>query len=243
MRHEAQREGALGARRGAIDAWERGLLENMMLTQDSGWYTDNGKYRQVVTLVFEEWEKGRDEVCQEARKAVKAQPRGVEGKEGQGGDSASVGGQAQAPHAKISVEDEGTSGSGALEDGVLDDVAALHSKFFQDPNFTGRKGKFAGVDAFDAGIDRLVRPEEGRTQVCVPSFERGVCLWMCSKCSLQPVLLCWWWVSISDGEGAVAGGEDGRERVQGHGGGAHAVGGQRGSVLCSQHGAVNDTFE
>jgi len=47
MRHEAQREGQLGARRGAIDAWERGLLANRMLTQDAGWYTDNGKYEQV----------------------------------------------------------------------------------------------------------------------------------------------------------------------------------------------------
>jgi hypothetical protein len=62
MRHDAQREGELGARRGAIDAWEKGLLANMMLTQDAGWYTDNGKYRQVVALVFKEWESGREKV-------------------------------------------------------------------------------------------------------------------------------------------------------------------------------------
>ena len=64
-----------------------------MLTQDAEWYTDNGKYRQVVTLVFQEWEKGRDEVCQEARKAVDDPLRSwVEAKGGQGGASAAASG-------------------------------------------------------------------------------------------------------------------------------------------------------
>ena len=149
MRHEAQRDGELGVRRGAIDAWEKELLANRMLTQDAGWYTDNGKYRQLVALVFGEWNKGQKEVCRGARKTVEAQPRGgEEGKEGQA---------------------EGNAGSGAMED-----VAALHSKFFQDPTFGGRKGKFADVDAFDAGIERQVRPNwESQHQNRFQSFEKG----------------------------------------------------------------------
>ena len=173
MRHEAQREGELGARRAAIDAWEKELRANRMLTQDAEWYTDNGKYRQVVALVFGEWNKGQKEVCQEAKKTVEVQPRGgEEGKGGQASESAMAGGggQGQVPQARMSVAD---GGSGATDDGGLPDVAALHAKFFQDPNFQGRKGKFADVDAFDAGIERQVRPGNCTTQVCVPSFEMG----------------------------------------------------------------------
>jgi hypothetical protein len=155
---EAQRAKEL-ARRGAIDSWEKGLLADSMLTQDAGWYTDNGKYRQVVELVFGEWKKGQEGVCQGGWKAVEAQPRGAVGGEGGQGAESAAGGegrQGQAPHAETCVEGEGTAGSGAMEDGGRHEVAALHSKFSQDPAWE-RKGKFAGVDAFDAGIERQVR--------------------------------------------------------------------------------------
>ena len=161
----------MGARRGAIDAWEKRLLANRIMTQDAGWYTDNGKYRRAVTLLFQEWEKGREEVSLEAQKAVEATPPcDVEGKGGQGAASAAAsgGGQGQVLHAKVSGVDEG---SAATEDGALQDVAALHAKFFQDPNFQGRKGKFAGVDAFDAGIERQVHPRRRPH----PSLCSGVC--------------------------------------------------------------------
>jgi hypothetical protein len=116
------------------------------------------------------------------------------------------------PQEGTSVEVKGMAGSGAMADGVLDDVAALHSKFFQDPNFKGRKGKFAGVDGFDAGIESQVRPWaippltvylELSPRAALASakappksmfyrFRERVALRMCRRCSLQPVLQCCW---------------------------------------------------
>ena len=143
MRHEAQREGELGARRGAIDAWGQGLLAKSMLTQDAGWYTDNGKYRQVVTLVFNEWQSGREKARLPGAIIAEKQTRA-------GGEE------------KGEVSAAGTSarGGGKVADVAGNDVAALHSKFFQDP--TTFKGKFGGVDAFDAGIEKQVRPRTRR---------------------------------------------------------------------------------
>jgi len=144
MRHEAQREGGLRDRRGAIDAWEQGLLANLMLRQDAGWYTDNSKYRQAVKLVFEAWLSGRDKVHRPGGIVVEKQTHA-------GGEE------------KGEVSAAGTSADGWLR-GLFrevaevagNEVAALHSKFFQDPQTF--KGTFGGVDAFDAGIERQVRP-------------------------------------------------------------------------------------
>ena len=144
MRHEAQREGQLGAWRGAIDAWEQGLLANLMLNQDAGWYTDNGKYRQVVALVFNEWLSGRDKVRLPGGMVVEKQTHA--GGEKKGAVSA-MGISAEGGVRGISREVAEVAGN---------EVAALHSKFFQDPKTF--KGTFGGVDAFDAGIERQVRP-------------------------------------------------------------------------------------
>jgi hypothetical protein len=144
MRHDAQRKGKLGARRGAINAWEQGLLANLMLKQDAGWYTDNGKYRQVVKLVFEAWYSGRDKVRMPGGMVVEKQTHA--GGEEQGDTSA----------AGSSAEKGVREPFGVVAEVAGNEVAALHSKFFQDPKTF--KGTFGGVDAFDAGIERQVRP-------------------------------------------------------------------------------------
>jgi len=146
MRHDAQRKGKLGARRAAIDAWEQGLLANLMLKQDAGWYTDNGKYRQVVALLFNEWHSGREKVRVPGGMVVEKQTHA--GGEEQGGVSA-AGTSARVEVRGLFREVAEIAGN---------EVAALHSKFFQDPQTF--KGTFGGVDAFDAGIERQVRPEK-----------------------------------------------------------------------------------
>ena len=141
MWHEALREGGLGARRGAIDAWEQGLLANLMLKQDAEWYTDNGKYRQAVKLIFEAWRSGRDKVRLPGVIVVEKRTHVGEekGKVSAAGNSA----------------EEGVRGLfWEVEEVAGNEVAALHSKFFQDPQTF--KGTFGGVDAFDAGIERQV---------------------------------------------------------------------------------------
>jgi hypothetical protein len=42
--------------------------------------------------------------------------------------------------------------------GSTSEVSALHSKFTQDPNFKGVRGKFAADELFAAGIDGIVGP-------------------------------------------------------------------------------------
>ena len=42
--------------------------------------------------------------------------------------------------------------------GSTSEVSALHSKFIQDPNFKGVRGKFAADELFAAGIDGIVGP-------------------------------------------------------------------------------------
>ena len=189
MRHEAQREGELGARRGAIDAWEKGLLANRMLTQDAQWYTDNGKYRQVVALVFGEWNKGQKEVCQGARKTVEAQPRGGEGgKGGKAGESAMAGGGGRVRRlmqghlwrmrAPREVE-RWTMGFGTTW------LRCTRSSSKTRRSGGGRGSLPAWMRSTRGSRGRCVPTGRAHTQVSVPSLERGRGLWMCSRCSLQ----------------------------------------------------------
>ena len=45
---------------------------------------------------------------------------------------------------------------------VSNEVSELHSKFTQDPNFKGIRGKFGADKLFAAGIDAIVGPMDGR---------------------------------------------------------------------------------
>ena len=66
----------------------------------------------------------------------------------------------------VGASNPGARGSGATATQIntaqipSSDVSALHSKFTQDPNFRGVRGKFGTDQLFSAGIEAIVGPME-----------------------------------------------------------------------------------
>ena len=139
-------------------------LEEMLIadhcTQDAAWYNDNVKYRGAFVNLMRDAENAREKVH----------------------DSNSPLSRTLAKTQEVRTEREKESEQASLHDSIMPgsslgaepreitqpshEVAALHSKFCQDPNFKGIRGKFATDELFALGIDGLTGPMDVQVSCC-----------------------------------------------------------------------------
>ena len=141
IRNAAAQDGKLdSALAQRLDALEQKLLADHC-RQEPEFYNDNLRYKSQFQLLLREAATAREQVR----------------------DSSSLLSRSLAQQAQASVQD----GSNVCAppavpahhvSGSTSEVSALHSKFTQDPNFKGVRGKFAADELFAAGIDGIVGP-------------------------------------------------------------------------------------
>ena len=108
------------------------------------YYNDNLRYKSQFQLLLREAATAREQV----RDSTSFLSRSLAQQQQQAQASVQDGSNVCAPPA---VPAHHVSGS-------TSEVSALHSKFTQDPNFKGVRGKFAADELFAAGIDGIVGP-------------------------------------------------------------------------------------
>ena len=153
-RNEAAREGALDSELAMrLEALEAKLLADHC-GQDAGWYNDNFKYKDAFqNLVREAVDAGT-----KVRDSTSLLSRSLADKsEREGGGHDKVEGKPGA----VGSTDGDTADGGEVPVSTTD-VSALHSKFDQDPNFKGIRGKFGSDSLFAAGIDAVVGPMDAQ---------------------------------------------------------------------------------
>ena len=141
IRNAAAQDGELdSALAQRLDALEQKLLADHC-RQEPEFYNHNLRYKSQFQLLLREAATAREQVR----------------------DSSSLLSRSLAQQAQASVQD----GSNVCApppvpahhvSGSTSEVSALHSKFTQDPNFKGVRGKFAADELFAAGIDGIVGP-------------------------------------------------------------------------------------
>ena len=126
-----------------LDALEAKLLV-AHCQQAPEYYNDNLRYKSQFQLLLREAATAREQV----RDSTSFLSRSLAQQQQQAQASVQDGSNVCAPPP---VPAHHVSGS-------TSEVSALHSKFTQDPNFKGVRGKFAADELFAAGIDGIVGP-------------------------------------------------------------------------------------
>lgn len=144
IRNTAAQDGELdSALAQRLDALEAKLLADHCC-QKPDFYNDNMRYKSQFQLLLREAATAREQV----RDSTSFLSRSLAQQQQQAQASVQDGSNVCAPPP---VPAHRVSGS-------TSEVSALHSKFTQDPNFKGVRGKFAADDLFAAGIDGIVGP-------------------------------------------------------------------------------------
>lgn len=144
IRNTAAQDGELdSALAQRLDALEAKLLADHCC-QKPDFYNDNLRYKSQFQLLLREAATAREQV----RDSTSLLSRSLAQQQQQAQASVQDGSNVCAPPP---VPAHRVSGS-------TSEVSALHSKFTQDPNFKGVRGKFAADDLFAAGIDGIVGP-------------------------------------------------------------------------------------
>ena len=144
IRNAAAQDGELdSALAQRLDALEAKLLA-AHCQQAPEYYNDNLRYKSQFQLLLREAATAREQV----RDSTSFLSRSLAQQQQQAQASVQDGSNVCAPPP---VPAHHVSGS-------FSEVFALHSKFTQDPNFKGVRGKFAADELFAAGIDGIVGP-------------------------------------------------------------------------------------
>ena len=144
IRNAAAQDGELdSALAQRLDALEQKLLADHCC-QKPDFYNDNLRYKSQFQLLLREAATAREQV----RDSTSFLSRSLAQQQQQAQASVRDGSNVCAPPP---VPAHHVSGS-------TSEVSALHSKFTQDPNFKGVRGKFAADELFAAGIDGIVGP-------------------------------------------------------------------------------------
>ena len=144
IRNTAAQDGELdSALAQRLDALEANLLA-AHCQQAPEYYNDNLRYKSQFQLLLREAATAREQV----RDSTSFLSRSLAQQQQQAQASVQDGSNVCAPPP---VPAHHVSGS-------TSEVSALHSKFTQDPNFKGVRGKFAADELFAAGIDGIVGP-------------------------------------------------------------------------------------
>ena len=144
IRNTAAQDGELdSALAQRLDALEAKLLA-AHCQQAPEYYNDNLRYKGQFQLLLREAATAREQV----RDSTSFLSRSLAQQQQQAQASVQDGSNVCAPPP---VPAHHVSGS-------TSEVSALHSKFIQDPNFKGVRGKFAADELFAAGIDGIVGP-------------------------------------------------------------------------------------
>jgi hypothetical protein len=144
IRNTAAQDGELdSALAQRLDALEAKLLADHCC-QKPDFYNDNLRYKSQFQLLLREAATAREQV----RDSTSFLSRSLAQQQQQAQASVQDGSNVCAPPP---VPAHHVSGS-------TSEVSALHSKFTQDPNFKGVRGKFAADELFAAGIDGIVGP-------------------------------------------------------------------------------------
>ena len=144
IRNTAAQDGELdSALAQRLDALEANLLA-AHCQQAPEYYNDNLRYKSQFQQLLREAATAREQV----RDSTSFLSRSLAQQQQQAQASVQDGSNVCAPPP---VPAHHVSGS-------TSEVSALHSKFTQDPNFQGVRGKFAADELFAAGIDGIVGP-------------------------------------------------------------------------------------
>ena len=144
IRNTAAQDGELdSALAQRLDALEAKLLA-AHCQQAPEYYNDNLRYKSQFQQLLREAATAREQV----RDSTSFLSRSLAQQQQQAQASVQDGSNVCAPPP---VPAHHVSGS-------TSEVSALHSKFIQDPNFKGVRGKFAADELFAAGIDGIVGP-------------------------------------------------------------------------------------
>ena len=144
IRNTAAQDGELdSALAQRLDALEANLLA-AHCQQAPEYYNDNLRYKSQFQQLLRESATAREQV----RDSTSFLSRSLAQQQQQAQASVQDGSNVCAPPP---VPAHHVSGS-------TSEVSALHSKFTQDPNFKGVRGKFAADELFAAGIDGIVGP-------------------------------------------------------------------------------------
>ena len=144
IRNAAAQDGKLdSALAQRLDALEQKLLADHC-RQEPEFYNDNLRYKSQFQLLLREAATASEQV----RDSTSFLSRSLAQQQQQAQASVQDGSNVCAPPP---VPAHHVSGS-------TSEVSALHSKFTQDPNFKGVRGKFAADELFAAGIDGIVGP-------------------------------------------------------------------------------------
>ena len=144
IRNAAAQDGKLdSALAQRLDALEQKLLADHCQYEPE-FYNDNARYKFQFQQLLREAATAREQV----RDSTSFLSRSLAQQQQQAQASVQDGSNVCAPPP---VPAHHVSGS-------TSEVSALHSKFTQDPNFKGVRGKFAADELFAAGIDGIVGP-------------------------------------------------------------------------------------
>ena len=144
IRNAAAQDGKLdSALAQRLDALEQKLLADHCQYEPE-FYNDNARYKGQFQQLLREAATAREQV----RDSTSFLSRSLAQQQQQAQASVQDGSNVCAPPP---VPAHHVSGS-------TSEVSALHSKFTQDPNFKGVRGKFAADELFAAGIDGIVGP-------------------------------------------------------------------------------------
>ena len=146
IRNTAAQDGELdSALAQRLDALEANLLA-AHCQQAPEYYNDNLRYKSQFQQLLREAATAREQVLDSTSFLSRslAQQQQQAQASVQDGSNLSVCAPPPVPAHRVS--------------GSTSEVSALHSKFTQDPNFKGVRGKFAADELFAAGIDGIVGP-------------------------------------------------------------------------------------
>jgi hypothetical protein len=142
LRNEADRDKELTpALVQRIDQLEQKLLKKYC-TADAGWYSENLKYKQVFQGLVRESNEARKPIRDSCSPLCKS--------------LAADGGAMVAPVA--TKHNMACSAGSSAQVRSLNEVSVLHSKYTQDPNFKGVRGKYGSDRLFVDGLDSIVGP-------------------------------------------------------------------------------------
>ena len=144
IRNAAAQDGELdSALAQRLDALEAKLLA-AHCQQAPEYYNDNLRYKSQFQLLLREAATAREQVLDSTSFLSRSLAQQQQQAQASVQDGSNVCAPPPVPAHHVS--------------GSTSEVSALHSKFTQDPNFKGVRGKFAADELFAAGIDGIVGP-------------------------------------------------------------------------------------
>ena len=144
IRNAAAQDGKLdSALAQRLDALEQKLLA-AHCQQKPEFYNDNIRYKSQFQLLLREAATAREQVRDNSSLLSRSLAQQQQQAQASVQDGSNVCAPPPVPAHHVS--------------GSTSEVSALHSKFIQDPNFKGVRGKFAADELFAAGIDGIVGP-------------------------------------------------------------------------------------